>query len=298
MKMKKCLIWGTGRVFEKYYKMIALYEEMGALKVIGITSNALYYKNILGVDFIPKAQIEPASFDCLIIMAESTVLRDITREAIAMGIDDKVIIPVKVLALSGFDFDKYIAIKKNVPTIISPNCWGGLLYNHLGLEFKSPFINMFEEHTDYLKILKNLDLYMESELEFAGMKEDGNSRQLYPVAKCADVLLHFNHAASFEEANECWERRKKRMNMNNSIVMFYDDDPQKVNQFMKLDYKDKICFVPYSSDNRELTSLIYKKSAPEIPFGKIINDGPMRGYQYDLFELLLNKRICKLTEFK
>ena len=34
-------------------------------------------------------------------------------------------------------------LRKNPPSIFSKNCWGGLTYHSLDLEFTSPFINMF-----------------------------------------------------------------------------------------------------------------------------------------------------------
>lgn len=167
--MKKCLLWGTGYMLGQYYKTILYYEKMGKVEICGITSDELYYKKIMGIDFIPKKDIDISSFDYLIIMAEADMLRAINKEAAAMGIDDSIIVPIKVMALPGFDFDKYQAIRKNVPTIICPNCWGGMIYNRLGLEFKSPFINMFESHDDFLKILKNIELYMKSELQLVEM---------------------------------------------------------------------------------------------------------------------------------
>lgn len=257
---------------------------MGEVEICGITSDELYYKKIMGIDFIPKKDIDSSSFDYLIIMAEADMLRAINKEAVAMGIDDSTIVPIKVMTLPGFAFEKYQAIRKNVPTIISPNCWGGMIYNRL--EFKSPFINMFETHDDFLKILKNIELYMKAELQLVEMKYVEESDFSYPVVKCADVKLHCNHYHSFEEANQCWKRRKKRMNLSNSIVMLYDGDPDRINQFKKLEYKRKICFVPYASRDMDLMPLDYTRMVPEMSFWKIVNEGA-QGYLYDLFELLL-----------
>ena len=172
-----------------------------------------------------------------------------------------------------------------------------MIYNRLGLEFKSPFINMFETHDDFLKILKNIELYMKSELQLVGMKYVEEAGFSYPVVKCADVTLYCNHYHSFEEANECWERRKKRMNLSNSIVMLYDGDPERINQFKNLEYKRKICFVPYASSDMDLMPLDYTRMVPEMSFWKIVNEGA-QGYLYDLFELLLNNKMCLLTEFE
>lgn len=297
--MKKCLLWGTGDIFRMYFSMIMYYEEKGIIQIVGITSNERYYKSIMGIRFIEKADIDILSFDVLIVMADSFVLKSICIEAKEIGIDDSRIVPVKVITLPGFHFDKYSMIRKNVPTILSPNCWAGLLYHALGLEFMSPFINMHEDHDDYLKILKNLDLYMESSLEFVqmGYEIQKGSLKEFPIAKCADVTLYLNHYSSFEEANDCWERRKARLNLQNCLVMFYDYDMNRINEFCNLSFDRKICFVPFQSDNKNLVSLVYSDYMGNTPFFQVVNDGA-KGYVYDLFDFMLYGRISLLMEYK
>lgn len=91
-------------------------------------------------------------FEYLIVMADGDLLKKICIEAMQIGVKDSAIVPFKVMALPGFDFEKYTKIRDRIPTIFAPSCWGGLTYNSLGLEFKSLFINMFENHGDYLSI--------------------------------------------------------------------------------------------------------------------------------------------------
>ena len=52
-------------------------------------------------------------------------------------------------------------------SVIAINCWGGLISHTLGLEFRSPFVNMFLEEQDYLKLLSDLDYYLGMELKLA-----------------------------------------------------------------------------------------------------------------------------------
>ena len=51
-------------------------------------------------------------------------------------------------------------VNKNM-TIISSNCAGGFLYHWLGLEFKSPFINLFLSNEDFLEALENFDSFLD-----------------------------------------------------------------------------------------------------------------------------------------
>jgi len=286
--MKKCLVWGTGSVFQKYCNVLKYYELNNEIIIIGVTSGDAYYNCLCGYKFIDKSLINIDSFDYIIIAADSNTAREICQEVETLGVDNSRAIPINAILLPEFDFEKYEKIRENTPTIISPNCWGGLSYSALGLEFKSPFINMFLNHDDYLKALSDLDYYMECPLEFLEMRNDLGTHE-YPVVKCGDVTLFFNHYYSFNEVDETWNKRKNRMNMNNSLVMFFDEDRNRVETFLKLPFKRKVCFAPFESDNPDVISIDYKQYAPDKPFWKIVNDSAYGGL-YNVFELFLNNK--------
>ena len=294
--MKKCLLWGTGLIFGQYYNTLQYYKWQNKIEIIGITSSEPYYTHIMGIPFIQTKDIDLSTFDRLIVMADSDSLRAISQKASILCISDSNIVPVKAMSIPGFDFDKYKAIRENVPSIIAPNCWAGLLYNKLGLEFKTPFINMFIGHEDYLKLLKDFNRYMNASLELV---KYGYNRELninYPIVKCADILLYFNHYHSFKEVEACWNRRKKRLNSKNMIVMFYDENIPDIDDFLHLEYEKKICFVPFSFKDESVFSMADINYTPDTPFWKIVNRGAA-GYYYDLFELLLSNRFVRFTDF-
>lgn len=126
---------------------------------------------------------------------------------------------------------------KLVPTIISRDCMGGVLYERLGAQFTSPTIKLFMTNEDFLLFCMNLKLFLDSNLE------KDNSPQ-YPVgiirtAK-GNIHLYFMHYSSFEDAKECWERRKKRVNYDNIKVIFNaepDVDESIEKNFYDLPYK-------------------------------------------------------------
>ena len=296
--MKKCLIWGTGIDFNKNFYLIKYYELINKITIVGVTSKDKYYKSFYGYKFIDEELIRTAEFDYLIIMSATTsTVRAIEKEIRNFDIPESKIIPIKAMQLYGFDFDKYIRIKEDVPTIFAPNCWGGILYNSMGLEFNSPLINMFEEHKDYLKFLSNPKYYIEQKLILAEIGYDENSHTQYPIANCGDIKLHFNHYGSFEEANECWNRRKARINWDNIIVMFYYENKQLVDEFLQLHYKNKICFTTVdtsmiSHDENNIVSIPYNEELCDRPFWSFVNGTSSgRNYCIDLFELMSNKRI-------
>lgn len=296
--MKRCLVWGTGFQFTYNFRQLQYYEHIGQIKIIGITSNDSFYDSILGYPFIEKSSIDSTTFDILIVMTARELFHTIKKEAISLGIKEEIIVPLHTMTLPGFDFDKYLRIKKNIPTIFAPMCWGGITYSNLGLEFQSPFINMWVHQTDYLRFLKNPKHYINSPLTLEKMTFDANLNSPYPVARCDDIFLNFNHYPTFEEALTCWNRRKMRINWDNVIAIFYNEDENLIDEFCKLPYEKKFCFVPYSSDNPIHVGIDYKKRGwGNIPFGQIAND-LARGNKlyYDIFDLLLYNKVTLLTK--
>lgn len=101
-------------------------------------------------------------------------------------------------------------------SIICSNCIGGEIYNLLGEKFLSPTINMWQEQSDFIKFALDLKYYLEQPLEFI------ETNELTPVAKCGDILLHFNHHDNAEDAEYDWNRRKHRINFDNIYIILYN----------------------------------------------------------------------------
>lgn len=179
-------------------------------------------------------------------------------------------------------------LKENTPTIISPNCWGGLTYHSLGLRFESPLINMFEDHDDFLKLLSKPEHYLNSELRFVRANDEHPNH--YPIAALDDIEIHMNHDRTYAEAKKKWDRRQKRIKWDNLFIMFWDEDPERVKKFQALPYPKKICLVPWETSEEGLIPLPYKKKEyfKSWEFWKITTYlGAGYIIQYDPVELLL-----------
>ena len=119
------------------------------------------------------------------------------------------------------------------------------MLHDLGLRFNSPFVNMFIEARDYVKLLRNLDDYLAMELSF--QKEKSVS---YPIAILGDIKLHCVHYNSEQDVVDKWNSRVKRMDMSNCFIMFTDRDGcdyELLKEFDSLPYKNKVVFThkPY-----------------------------------------------------
>lgn len=153
--MKKVLLWGMGKDFVQHRYIIKYFEMLGKFSVVGVTSSTTVYEEFYGYKYIRKNNINNVEFNYIVVMAEGEGYKEILKEAFSLGIAEENIFNYRVLSIPNFDIDKYINLKKNIPSIFSNNCLGGLIYHSLGLEFTSPLINMFESPVDYLKLLKN-----------------------------------------------------------------------------------------------------------------------------------------------
>lgn len=100
-------------------------------------------------------------------------------------------------------------------TILCSNCIGGTIYHRLGLQFRSPTVNLWMHQRDFLQLAANPDLVY-GELHFIHSDCD------YPVAELNGITIYFNHSKTEEEARCSWERRAKRINRDNIFLILYD----------------------------------------------------------------------------
>ncbi len=150
-------------------------------------------------------------------------------------------------------------------TIISNNCWGGLVYEYFGLPKLSPTVGCYFFAEDYLKFICNLKYYLENELKFIALKESkyvkvlekrSLENQNAPIGKLDNVEIVFLHYKSESEVYEKWNRRIKRVNYNNLIFKFSQQnccDEKHVRLFDNLELSGKkICFtntfIPHPSN--------------------------------------------------
>lgn len=139
--------------------------------------------------------------------------------------------------------------------LIASNCNGGTILHDLGLQFKSPFVNLWIKPKDYLKLLKSLPQYMETDIKF--ISEEGVT---YPVGLLDDVKIYFQHYKSEEEAKEKWVERTKRMNYDKLFILFTDRDgctENDLEDFDHLPYENKAVFV--NNPHPNIKSAVYIK---------------------------------------
>ena len=144
-------------------------------------------------------------------------------------------------------------------TIISNNCWGGMIYESYNLPKESPTVGMFFMAKDYIEFLSDLRGYVNGKLTFIKPEEsrwkdmpqvsEDKRFGSYPVGVLSNgknsIEIFFLHYHSEQEAREKWERRVQRINWNKLLIKFNDQNgctETEVNKFMKRAYKNKLFF--------------------------------------------------------
>lgn len=178
-----------------------------------------YAKKVDGFDIIRKEELRDVEFDYLIVTAVEAYT-EIQAEAVAMGIPESKIIPGRVFKLPNFDFKRYESLLENPVTILSNDCWGGMVYNALGLPFCSPLINTYCEAESYFKLIQDPFFYFEQPLR---MKGEGIPREnVFPLGWIGEgdrrIEIQFMHEPSFQVAEEKWNKRRERVNEDRVFV--------------------------------------------------------------------------------
>ncbi len=293
--MYRVLIWGAGYGYSQYINGIRYQELLEEIQIVGVTGKDNLYDRIDGIPFLPCHKITKEAIDYVIITSDVNFV-EIADEAAKLGFSEDMLVKARVFMLPDFCFSDYISLRHPPISIISNNCWGGTLYHSLGMKFYSPFINMFEEDEDYLRLLHDLKYYMGLKLKAIRFQSDKITHRPYPVCRLGDAELHFNHYADMDEVEKSWYERVKRINWDNLFVMMFTENPQVASAFDELDYEKKICFVPFKSP---LKSAYYLQLADRthikgIPFWQIVNKIASGHYHdYGLIDLLCNGRVIE-----
>ncbi len=152
-------------------------------------------------------------------------------------------------------------IVNSTPSLLTPNCLGGILFHDLGLQFRSPTVNTMILQRDFAKFVLNLDHYLAQELVFFK-----HPKVEVPCAKLDDITIHFTHYKTEQEAQEKWLSRMKRLDRDNLFIILAERDgltPEEITQLGQVKARGLVV----------LTANAY----PELPYAlqirKYKNDG-------------------------
>lgn len=289
--MKNVILWGMSELYDKYINHIKKEEMKNNIHIIGVmlTEDFMYEKidqyPVFSIEKLPTAQV-----DYIITFAPDEIYWDMKKLIRLLKWDEDRLINGNVFFLPQFDFPLYLKVKESKVSIITNQCWGGYTYHSLNMKFYSPFINMFINNKDFLKLMNDFTWYMEQPLVYLKEEYEVNLKRNYPVAGLGDIALHMNHYFNFDEALAAWNKRKSRINFDNLLFVMRIDEQQEAKVFEECSHKHKIGF---SKEPYPYKNIIYLPPRDDCEFYAQVNscaDTSILSLKpYNILKLLLHE---------
>lgn len=103
-------------------------------------------------------------------------------------------------------------------TILSPNCIAGEIYNLLGLKFNSPTINCSIKRLDFIEFCCKLEQYLNIKPVISGHSA-GHPILTLEGSGLKRIDIKFVHDVDDNVVLDNWEKRKKRISMDNLYII-------------------------------------------------------------------------------
>lgn len=195
---------------------------------------------------------------------------------------------------------RFLAIFRRMPlknrnfSIISNNCWGGLVYDKYALPYLSPTIGLYFYADEYIRFISDLHKYLNSELEFIEIDESRHKDSILAKGENnvivgligKEVEVVFLHYHSREEAYEKWMRRCKRVNYDNLLIKCNDQNDFTQKEFealCKLEFKHKLFFTANEKWKEPDFALYIERYRDQ---GYVVNDTTRRRWHFDTKDYL------------
>ena len=294
MKRIKILLWGLGQEYNHSLNSLKYWEQQQSIEIIGVTDRIVpEMEKIDGWNIYAANDIYKLNMDYILVMSEK-YFHEIFQDILLLGIERNMILSVKILTIPYFDWNKYTKIQKSDLSIICNNCVGGILYNTLRLECLSPCKNLAIPDESFLKMIQNLEYYMNCKPKLARWQMDPHSKKKFPVMNLDGVEIWFNHDTVFDEALEKWNRRKKKINYKNILLIMYSESDETAEKFLSIvNYCKKIVFVPEQSKIENKNCIKLKMFPDQKEFFEIVNSSASMGknsYCYKILDMLIGDR--------
>lgn len=242
---------------------------------------------------LDRQDLKSMEFDLILVTGEDVnVLRSgrqslfvsVAKEADALGIDADKILLDRVVCVPFFTLEKYKKLRHSALSILSMNCWGGLVYHRFGMPFLSPMINMFTSDEDFLKFLRDPMKNAKAKLKLVKTEFNPALNINYPVFRIGDSQWNFNHYADKDLAIRKWNERCLRINWYNLLITMYTEKPEILAEFDKLPFAKKVCFVPFETD---LDSGFHVDTKGRALWQVVIATANGGAAYYDIWDMLL-----------
>ena len=97
----------------------------------------------------------------LVVGAKRIGMSEVVKFARQLHVPDEKLLGDWIVCAPGFTLDKYRRLQRSCLSILSKNCFGGIISHMLGLPFRSPTVNMFFHVEYFVKFLRTPKFYLE-----------------------------------------------------------------------------------------------------------------------------------------
>lgn len=139
-----------------------------------------------------------------------------------------------------------------INTLVSNNCSGGAILHELGMEFRTPTINLQILPEEYPRFCRMFKDYMRTPLtEYKDITEKHRKHLTkmfgcvpkMPFGLLGDVIVCFQHYDSFEQAKLKWDYRRERVDFENIGYIFHargKEYKKEAEEFLSLNLKNSL----------------------------------------------------------
>ena len=210
--------------------------------------------SVAGADIadIPGFTLDKIDGGCdviLVVGAKRIGMSEVVKFACRLHVPEEKLLGDWIVCAPGFTLDKYRRLQRSRLSILSKNCFGGIISHMLGLPFRSPTVNMLFLDEYFVKFLRTPQIYLKETPYFERLdfSWDGAPNG-YPVLALGDIRLNMVHYKTADAAVDKWLERRARINWYNLFVVMFTEDEKILREFDALPFGKKVCFVPFESD--------------------------------------------------
>lgn len=130
--------------------------------------------------------------------------------------------------------------------VISDDCWGSRIYQHLGRPYNTPFVGLLLQTPYYVRLLSSLESYLAMPLDFGDDVWSPSTGRHVPLGLLGDVEIRFLHYPDRGHAADAWNRRVERVDYDNLFVKIdvgkNEARPEDLAAFTDLPFEQKVAF--------------------------------------------------------
>ena len=152
-------------------------------------------------------------------------------------------------------------------TLVANNCVAGAVYQDLSLEYLTPFVGLYMNPNDFVRLCSSFEHYMGMDLV-----EKKQSEFPFPVGQIEEITIYFMHYQSYDEALSKWNSRKKRMNFSRLGFILVQRDgctEEDMQEFDSLEVTNKIILTTSVYPNLK-TSIFLRHFKGEAEVGNVL----------------------------